>query len=370
MSVTSQRQVSGTDGEGAPVLSVLAKRRYRWSGSSLVDPIEAPLVETPVASDEVPELLLADTDLHPYKPTTDVVVEGTVYPSRRGTEARARVRVGAVEKHVLVLGRRHVLRDGTFTTPEPAAPTALSYTEAFGGADAAYLARNGHALAGIAGMLDAGAALLASNPYTYPRNPCGKGFAMTVRPGDADDDGLPLFEDPSDRLTPERRAAGGSFDWARLPMPAGLGWYGLLWFPRCAHFGILPEGDASAAREVELGLVDAAALDEPGFCAPDPRRACGASPGLSVPHLRGGESIVLDGLSPHAPMVELRLAAPPARMRIDGRQGKLVDVEPVLSTVLIEPDAERVTLVWRGSGPALRPYFEEELPRMPFEVTW
>ena len=42
--------------------------------------------------------------------------------------------------------------------------------------------------------------------------------------------------------------------------------------------------------------------------------------------------------------------------------------EPRLHTVLIEPDLERVTLVWCGSAPALRPYLPDELARMPLRV--
>ncbi len=373
-SSASQSQLSGTGVDGAPVLSVLAKRSFRWHGSTLVEPVDAPLLREPVSSNDDPELLLADMDVYAFKPKTDVVVLGSAHPPRACTSFEVSVRVGDASKRVLVLGRRHILRDGSFSDPQPTAPTKLGYEEAFGGTDAVYLAREGHPLEGLRSLLDESVAMLDSNPYAYPRNPCGKGFAVTPRVPPTDDvaGALPLFEDPGDRLTPARRFAGDGFDWVKQPMPAGLGWFGLGWFPRCVSFGIVPEmSGATTAREVELGLMDPAVLDgETLFCEPAPSRACGASPGLSVPYLRGGETIVLEHLSSRSPTIELRLPAPPTRMRVDGRKGKMLDVEPVLSTVLIEPDAEQVTLVWRGTGRALRPYFDEELSRMPFEVTW
>jgi hypothetical protein len=44
--------------------------------------------------------------------------------------------------------------------------------------------------------------------------------------------------------------------------------------------------------------------------------------------------------------------------------------KPVIHTVEIEPDAMRVSVVWRGAAPALRPYMAEELAKMPMLVSW
>lgn len=369
----SERQVSGTGAGGELLLSVLAKRAYRWDGTALVEPQDVPLVEEHVVSPEEPEILLADTDLYGFKPFTDVVVVGTAYPSQSCSSFEAGVRVEGIEKRVLVLGDRRVLQSGAFTEPDSVEPIPLSYADAFGGADELYFQRAGHPLEALRSHFDDPSAELTENPYAYPRNPCGTGFLMVDRKHDEETcDRLPRFEDPDDRLTPERRACGASFDWVRQPMPAGLGWFGLMWFPRVAHFGLVPEASTyESAREVSLGLVDASLLSDGARLAPrGPRCTCGASPGLSVPYLRGGESISLKGLSAHAPRVEVQLPTPPTRMQVDGRKGKMLDVQPVLSTVVIEPDAARVTVVWRGSARALRPYSADELSRMPFEVVW
>jgi hypothetical protein len=368
----SVRQVSGVDAEGAPVLSVLAKRRYRSTPSGLADPEDVALREETIGVDGAPELLSADSDLYAFKPATDIVVLGQAYPPRTCREFTARVRVGSLHKQVLVLGRRRVLSDGSFSDPEIVEPTTLTYADAFGGEDTAHLHKEGHPLKALRDSLEERPEIFAANPFAYPRNPCGKGFSMIGQSDEEAADDLPRLEDPDDRLTPERRCAGASFDWTGQPIPAGLGWFGLLWFPRCVFFGIVPEAPSPASMpEVRSGILAVETLARGAhFRAPDPRHACGASPGLSVPWLVGGEIVALENLSKRAATVQLEIPKPPSRMRVDGRKGKLIDVEPVLSSVVLSPDEETVTLVWRGTGRALRPYGDEELERMPFEVVW
>jgi hypothetical protein len=182
---------------------------------------------------------------------------------------------------------------------------------------------------------------------------------------------LPNFEDPHDRLTPERLCVGAMGRWPRQPIPQGFGWFGLMWFPRSAYFGMVPEHDPLDAPFAEGAR---------GYSPPEllqarwqqvsPRAANGASPGLALPYLRGNETIRIEHLHPQRPSLEIRLPGERPTMRADGRQGKMLDTEPVIHTVLIEPDEDRVSIVWRGSAPALRPYLPEELARMPFQVRW
>jgi len=44
--------------------------------------------------------------------------------------------------------------------------------------------------------------------------------------------------------------------------------------------------------------------------------------------------------------------------------------KPVMHTVEIEPDQHRLSIVWRGSARARRPYLPEELQQMPLFVGW
>lgn len=371
----SQLQISGEDAAGNYILSVLVKRTYRLSvkkgtqgpsTATLVDPEGAPLHESQVYADDETEELLHESDLFAYKPATDVVIAGAAHPPRGAKRFLARVSVAGVEKQIAVVGRR-VVQGGVFGETEAAESTKLSYRNAFGGEDAIELARSGHPLDGLRRELSERPEMFDENPYAYPRNPTGRGF--TIR-GLDDGAELPRIEDPDDLLTPERRVAGEAFDWSSMPMPAGLGWFGHLWFPRCVFFGFVPEVDRpSEAREVVRGLVPLEMIAEGAhFRRMDPRFSCAASPGLSVPYLRGGETIALENLSRAHARLELTLPTDRPTLRCDGRKGRMLDTEPVLHSVLVEPDEERVTIVWRGSAPAVRRYRPEELEKMPFEV--
>jgi hypothetical protein len=102
----------------------------------------------------------------------------------------------------------------------------------------------------------------------------------------------------------------------------------------------------------------------------DFRAANGASLGLQLPYLKGGEDIELINLHAEAPRLSFPLPRQRPNIWTDGRDGKLNQTEPVIHTLLIEPDEQRLSVVWRGSAPALRAYLPDELERMPFRVTW
>jgi hypothetical protein len=96
----------------------------------------------------------------------------------------------------------------------------------------------------------------------------------------------------------------------------------------------------------------------------------GASPGLQVPHLRPGATISLTQMHAAAPRLDIVLPDDAPKISVDGRNGKLAATEPVIHNVEIEPDAGRLSIVWRGAAPALRPYMQAELEKMPLRVEW
>jgi hypothetical protein len=96
----------------------------------------------------------------------------------------------------------------------------------------------------------------------------------------------------------------------------------------------------------------------------------GASLGLQLPHLQGGEQCMLGGLHPRAAVLKFQLPKERPEIKTDGRNGTMKSTKPVIHTVEIEPDAMRVSVVWRGAAPALRPYMAEELAKMPMLVSW
>ena len=53
-----------------------------------------------------------------------------------------------------------------------------------------------------------------------------------------------------------------------------------------------------------------------------------------------------------------------------GRKGAMTPTEPAVHTLIVEPDADRVTVLWRGCAAALRRYAPQELATMPLRVEW
>jgi hypothetical protein len=96
----------------------------------------------------------------------------------------------------------------------------------------------------------------------------------------------------------------------------------------------------------------------------------GASLGLQIPFLQGGEECLLGGMHPRHAMLTFRLPRDRPEIKTDGRNGTMNTTKPVIHTVEIEPDEMRLSIVWRGSTPALRPYMADELTKMPMLVRW
>ena len=139
--------------------------------------------------------------------------------------------------------------------------------------------------------------------------------------------------------------------------------------------GVIPDHDESvnprAMGEVRLGYARPDVLQDKKHSDPISLEGTnGASLGLRVPHLAGGEEVELLNVS-HA-LEELRFRLPSERpeLWVDGRNGKLAPTQPVIHAVVIEPDDNRLTVTWRGCAPALRAYGSEELAKMPFTALW
>lgn len=79
---------------------------------------------------------------------------------------------------------------------------------------------------------------------------------------------------------------------------------------------------------------------------------------------------LVGGAHPRVAVWGFRLPAERPEICIDGRNGKLAPTLPVMQTLELEPDESRLSIVWRGSAPALRPYMPDELARMPLLVRW
>ncbi len=371
-------QLSARDEEGQPILSVLCKRTYAVSPEGRVSPAaeQLPLVLDFELDPDNPARLHRDFDLYPIKAMTDVVVRGHAY----GTGQRsfiATVRVAAWEKRVAVFGDRrcHLSATGhiVFSAPEKIVRVPLRYDRAYGGRDEVAELGRGNPLAALAKYLGPAADPSLASPYLYPRNHAGVGYLIEPTRAAVDRLVLPNLEDPDDLLSPERIAVGAPGRWPLMPIPAAFDWVDPGTFPRLAYVGVVHDHDALDApiAEVRRGWApDDLLVEKPIEEQADIRFANGASHGLQLPHLRGGEACVLGGVHPEMPIWSFRLPRERPEIKTDGRNGAFNGTKPVMHTVEIEPDEGRVSIVWRGSAPALRPYLPDELQKMPLSVRW
>ncbi|TQF13243.1 DUF2169 domain-containing protein [Myxococcus llanfairpwllgwyngyllgogerychwyrndrobwllllantysiliogogogochensis] len=279
----------------------------------------APDGSTPLASHQEPvclepryrgepgkSSLLHESDLEHDKPTTDVLLHGHAHAprGRAVTELDVGFRVGRLTKMLRVFGdRRWRSRLGmTLEAARPFLQMPLTYERAFGGVDAA-------------------AARPASSWES--RNPVGVGFAVEARHLEGHQ--APNVELPSMLIR----------SWRDRPRPAGMGPVARDWSPRRELAGTFDskwEQDRQPLLPVDFN-------DHFRQCAPEDQQT--AEP------LRGGEPVALLNLTTDG---ELRFTLPRVWLTFRTRLGR-EDVEhrARMHTVILEPDARRVVIVWGTS---------------------
>ena len=341
-------------------------------------PAQVPLVGEPVVDEEGAEVL-DDSDLYPWKLLTDVVVRGHAYSDPPAAEYKVGVGVGDGGKMIAVIGPRQCQRiagrDLKFTAPKPVEKVSLSYKYAFGGRDRAAEAKNGNPLDELARYMPY-ADLRAASPYIYPRNPIGVGYVVEETAETFESLTLPMLEDPDHLLKPERLIAGSPARWAAMPLPWSSGWMDVAAFPRSAYLGGFPEMDPAALplAEIRRGFAPTNLLKSGGvFDQFDFRFANGGSLGLQFPYVRPGTEMFLGGLHRTVPRLRFRLPEEEPKLWIDGREwGQAGQGRPNRSSrrSASRPTVQLVSITWRGAAPALRPYVDQELERMPFKTEW
>ncbi|WP_394844387.1 DUF2169 domain-containing protein [Pendulispora brunnea] len=382
--------LSAPDRNGAHALGVVAKRSYGVlsSGQCTPAPEEALLNFAPIDDPDHPDLIEEDSDLWPDKLLTDVVVRGHAWNHPRTLSFHAEVYLNRhLMKRVLVSGERRCFVNAggqlAFTPPSLVDRVKLSYALAYGGEDRAAEERVGFPEQPFIELLaedQRAAATVAASPYRYARNHAGRGFIIDATAEALEALALPQLEDPADRLTPERLIVHDPWHWPLQPLPASLDFLGHGMFPRIGWFGHTPDWDPQeighlSAHFPEFRLGHATTnifdLSDEDFTKRFDRLAFqGASLGLRVGPLQGGEWLTLVNLHPSVPNWTLQLPVERPRLAVDDRQGGLTPLKARLQTVLVEPDRWRVTMVWAGFARALRPYLPQELARMPFQAQW
>jgi hypothetical protein len=332
----------GQTPEGGHILGVLLKRTYAIAPGGICTRVEVDRALVPgdmFWGNPLNSSIRHESDFVPFKLGTDFVVNATAYAPRSEptTSCRVALQVADRRKEILVIGDRGVrfVKGGppAFTDPVPFASMPIRYERAYGGIDV-YSDKK--------------------TTYPYPRNPLGRGFAVTNSEAVIQNLELPNLEDPSTPLTPDRLCIGDYAQWPNQPFPAGLGWFPKTWLPRAQLAGILPADRAveQELRQAYAKLVPSEHRDayrKHGLPDMDFRFFSGASRGLAMPYLTGHEQIVTENLAPEG-VLAFRLPGEQPRIVLDIGSGPQTP-QVVLHTVMVRMDERQVDLVWRGAVP-------------------
>jgi hypothetical protein len=293
------------DGAHRWLVAVKATFEVELGGAlRLADPQPPPQLAPEYHGEPSRSSLRVDSDLLAIRSATDVVLDAFAHApgGRAAATVPVSIRVGDLSKAIVVYGeRRFFFVPGIglqVTTPQPFVSRPIRYESAFGGADLADADPRQHRL--------------------DPRNPIGAGFA--VRP-----------ERLADRPAPSIEYPGGGTSRG----PAGFGPIDAWWSPR---------------RELAGTYDDRWTLTKKPLLPDDydERFALSAPADQQVsPHLRGGESVELQNLTPEG---GLRFEIPRIYLTFTTHvSGQREEHRARLATLFIEPEARRFALVWQTS---------------------
>lgn len=244
-----------------------------------------------------------------FKPATDVVLVGHAHAQERGTrELLVALKVGALQKGVKVIGDRAWFKSMgsvAMTKPAPFERIPLRYERAFGGWDRS--------------SPDA-----AKHQFEL-RNPVGTGFRAA---GSRFEEGvrLPNLEDPVQPIE----------EWGDRPAPVGFGFIGPNWQPRAAFAGTYDAAWEKSRKPLLPRDFDRRFLNA-------------ASPGLIAPgYLQGNEPVVIANATPEGRLAFSLPGLPPPQVVVYRKRESDEDLELRLDTVIIDTDAMRLVLLWRG----------------------
>jgi hypothetical protein len=336
--------VPGRNDRGQHIFSVIVKRTYRITEDGRVErndvDHELRLIDQ-YYDDGDPEWATVqyESEVAPYKVSTDVVVIGKAYAPRGNPTERMTVgvQVGNRKKVLVVTGnRRCSYREGAapvFTDPEPFIDIDIRYERAYGGRDEKSL---------------------PDVPFLYPRNFLGVGVVLRNVKDAVEGMPLPNIEDPQDLLTPERVFIEEPDRWHLQPLPQGFGWRQRTWYPRCALLGSYPPfiDPGTVTAEERMGLLpkDHVALAKQSRLRPlEAQFANGASFGMIFPSFKSDETIVLGGLTPTG-FLRFTLPGETPAIGLDLGHG-MQPLQSQLHTVSICPEDHEIDLIWRGAQP-------------------
>ncbi|MET3442199.1 hypothetical protein ABIC94_002983 [Variovorax paradoxus] len=300
------------DRNGAEIWLVAVKCSFDISpeGETSVAAEQPPVAQAPVFVDEAAPQpsLLYEMDLVRTKLTTDVLLIGQAHAPGGVpvTQLDVGLRVGPVAKRLRVTGDR-VWLGGVPSEPEPFSAMPLVWERAYGGVDP--WTRD------------------APLPQFDVRNPVGTGFVTEA--AHAEGVRLPNIEYPDQCVQ----------TWSDRPEPAGFGPLCNHWQPRAGFAGTY--GEAWQRDRLPLLPVD---FDDRHY-------QCASVDQQAPQFLAGDEPVLMVHL---APQPEIRFTLPRVLLGLEtffSDDTQVLHERPHLHTVILEPEAMRVSLVWHSALP-------------------
>jgi hypothetical protein len=109
----------------------------------------------------------------------------------------------------------------------------------------------------------------------------------------------------------------------------------------------------------------------PALFAETSDRFChGGSPGFCLPTLIGTERILVSGMHPGVPVLEVPLPGERPRVVVEPPIGARVEPTPALRTVVLDVEGSQLVTVWEARVPMDRPLTETQKGRIRYSVAW
>ena len=299
------------DPEGIDTMFCIVKATFLLQEQPVLAPEQLPVsFEDQYVGEPGQSSFLKPSDVAQMKPSTDILLIGSAH-APQGSPVRqmdVSLSVGPVSRTIRVFGDRvwyQGMGSYAMTAPAPFTVMPLTWERAFGGVDWT----NGGQI----------------QWHAENRNPVGTGFRVSNGQKKVEGMRVPNLEDPRDLISSIHDR----------PAPANFG-------PICAHW---------EPRRNYAGTYDAAWQKTRAPYLPkdfDSRFFHLAPPELIAPaHLQGGEPVQIFGATPSG---VLRFYLPQVRIRSAFRIERNNNVRPaVLDTVILEPDAGRLIMLWKSS---------------------
>jgi hypothetical protein len=362
-------------------LGVVAKRTYRVVGGAChVAEEQIPLVEAPLL---VPDsrLLLHDADIALNRTQVDVIVLGKARAPLNQRVFDAEITVGALNRTIRVFGDRRCWRDPSgkirIGDPAPVEEVDLSWTASYGGVDQVALNRLGDPM--MKYCAEQGEPCQPHQGlFAYPRNPLGKGYLIEASEEGISQCQLPNLEDPACLLTGQTLVRGATNRWPGAAIPICTSWLPYTWFPRSAQVGLplYPYDDKTYRPEgffeVKRGFLKpvAVASNSPVGARQDVAAAQQSALQMRVDALRPGEGASLLRIHPRFKSWAFTLPKEVPYVAVQMPDEKPTELRPAIRTVLLEPNEDRVCLVWTAELRQELPIGPGKLAKIRFGVRW